>query len=103
MKVLDYLDVDAVNLDLKGTVKSDVIPELSPKVYELVLKYGGSTTGEHNDGIIRTPYLPLMFGEKMMALFEETKKIFDPLNIFNPRKKVGATMEYSMNHVRTNF
>ena len=78
-------------MDLTKKEVRDVIPELSPKVYELVLKYGGSTTGEHNDGIIRTPYLPLMFGEKLNALFVQTKNIFDPLNIFNPGKKVGGT------------
>ena len=78
-------------MDLTKKEVRAVIPELSPKVYELVLKYGGSTTGEHNDGIIRTPYLPMMFGEKVNALFAETKKIFDPENIFNPGKKVGGT------------
>ena len=69
------------------------ILELQPKVYELVKKFGGSMTGEHNDGIIRTPYLGLMFGEKMVSLFAEVKKIFDPLGILNPGKKVGGTME----------
>jgi len=66
------------------------ILELSPKVYELVAKYHGSITGEHNDGIIRTPYLPIMFGAKMCALFAEVKKIFDPLNVLNPGKKVPS-------------
>ena len=60
-------------------------------MYELVIKYGGTTTGEHNDGIIRTPYLPMLFGDEMVKLFEETKNIFDPLNIFNPNKKVHGT------------
>ncbi len=69
------------------------ILELSPKVYELVGKYHGSITGEHNDGIIRTPYLPLMYGEKICSLFAEVKKIFDPLGILNPGKKVGGTIE----------
>lgn len=78
-------------MDLTKKEVRDVIPELSPKVYKLVLKYGGSTTGEHNDGIIRTPYLSMMFGEKVNALFEQTKQIFDPMNIFNPGKKVGGT------------
>lgn len=68
------------------------ILELSPKVYGLVAKYRGSITGEHNDGIIRTPYLPLMYGEKVVALFSEVKHIFDPLNILNPGKKVGGTL-----------
>ena len=67
------------------------ILELTPRVYQLVTKYGGSTTGEHNDGIIRTPYLEMMFGREMVRVFEETKKIFDPLNIFNPGKKVGGS------------
>lgn len=69
------------------------ILELSPKVYDLVLQYGGTTTGEHNDGIIRTPYLTQLFGSEMVSLFRETKNIFDPENIFNPGKKVGGTFE----------
>ena len=78
-------------MDLKKPETRKVILELSPKVYELVLKYGGTTTGEHNDGIIRTPYVEMLFGEKVYKLFEETKNIFDPQNIFNPGKKVGGT------------
>ncbi|MDB4992539.1 MAG: D-lactate dehydrogenase, partial [Parcubacteria group bacterium] len=69
----------------------NVITELAPKVYDLVMQFGGSTTGEHNDGIIRTPYLPKLFGPEMYKLFEDTKRIFDPQNIFNPGKKVGGT------------
>lgn len=80
-------------MDLTKPEVRQVILDLSPKVYELVIKYGGSTNGEHNDGIIRTPYLPLMFGTKMVELFAETKQIFDPQNIFNPGKKVGGTFE----------
>ena len=78
-------------MDLSKEENRQVILDLAPKVYELVLKEGGTTTGEHNDGIIRTPYLPMQFGTEMVALFEKTKKIFDPLNIFNPGKKVGGT------------
>ncbi len=75
-------------MDLTKEENRQVILDLAPRVYELVIKEGGTTTGEHNDGIIRTPYLPMLFGAEMVALFEKTKKIFDPLNIFNPGKKV---------------
>jgi len=68
-----------------------VIDELSHKVYDLVLHYHGSITGEHNDGLVRTPYVEKMFGPEMYALFLETKAVFDPFNIFNPGKKVGGT------------
>ncbi len=67
------------------------IDELSHKTYDLVLRYRGSISGEHNDGLIRTPYVEKMFGPEMAALFLEVKKIFDPQNIFNPGKKVGTT------------
>ncbi len=80
-------------MDLSKPEARRVILELSPLVYALVIKHGGTTTGEHNDGIIRTPYLPQLFGEKMVSLFEETKRIFDPQNIFNPGKKVGGTFK----------
>lgn len=78
-------------IDLSKPESRQMILDLSPKVYDLVIKYGGTTTGEHNDGIIRTPYLPQLFGGEMVALFEETKRIFDPENIFNPGKKVHGT------------
>ncbi|MDO8552830.1 MAG: FAD-binding oxidoreductase [bacterium] len=78
-------------VNLANPAHRKAIMELTPKVYELVGKYKGSITGEHNDGIIRTPYLNMMFSPKMLELFAETKRIFDPKNIFNPGKKVGCT------------
>lgn len=80
-------------MDLRKPEVRHVILELAPKVYALVLKYGGTTTGEHNDGIIRTPYLKEEFGEDVYALFKKTKELFDPQNLFNPGKKVGGTFE----------
>lgn len=78
-------------MDLAKPEVRAVVTELAPKVYDLVIAAGGTTTGEHNDGIIRTPYLRQLFGPDMVALFEETKKIFDPSGIFNPGKKAGGT------------
>ena len=77
----------------------EIIKKLSDEVYNLILEFHGSITAEHNDGIIRTPYLEKMFGTEVYGLFEETKKIFDPLNIFNPGKKVGGDLNYAFNHL----
>jgi len=79
-------------VNLANPAHRKAILELTPKLYELVAKYKGSITGEHNDGIIRTPYLNLMYSPEVLALFAETKRIFDPENIFNPGKKTGGTM-----------
>lgn len=86
-------------MNLADPESRKIIPELSKKVYELVLQFQGSISGEHNDGLIRSPYLEQMYGKKVYALFEKTKKIFDPNNIFNPGKKVGSDIVYSMNHL----
>lgn len=76
-----------------------IIRDLSVKVYELVHEFNGSITGEHNDGIIRTPFVKMQYGEEVYKLFEETKKIWDPKGIFNPGKKVGGTLEYAFEHL----
>lgn len=87
-------------MDLDSPFSADTILELSKKVYDLVHEYKGSITAEHNDGIIRTPYLKQMFGEKMIDIFQKTKNIFDPKNIFNPGKKVGGTFEDIKHYIK---
>lgn len=89
-------------MDLHDPSQKQLIHEISDKVYDLVLEFGGSFSAEHNDGLIRTPYMKKMFGEKVYTLFEETKRIFDPKNILNPGKKVGGDIEYALNHIAKN-
>ncbi|MGH7194359.1 MAG: FAD-binding oxidoreductase, partial [Candidatus Saccharimonadales bacterium] len=60
------------------------------EVNELVLSYHGVLSGEHNDGLIRGPWLERAYGSEMMAIFRQTKTIFDPQDIFNQHKKVDA-------------
>lgn len=54
----------------------------------LVVKYGGSLSGEHGDGQARGELLPIMFGERVVAAFQQTKTLLDPLNRMNPGKVV---------------
>jgi FAD/FMN-containing dehydrogenase len=80
-------------MNLDSPISVDTILDLSKKVYTLVHEFHGSITAEHNDGIIRTPFLAQMYGDSMVALFQKTKNIFDPANILNPGKKVGGTFD----------
>lgn len=90
-------------VDITNPKVRTAIPEISKEVYGIINKYHGSITGEHNDGIIRTPYLKQMYGEKIYKFFEETKNIFDPEDIFNPGKKIGGTLDYAMGHIRISW
>ena len=55
----------------------------------LVVKYGGSFSGEHGDGQSRAEFLPKMFGERLVQAFREFKAIWDPAGMMNPGKVVN--------------
>ena len=57
---------------------------------ELVVKYGGSLSGEHGDGQAKAEFLPIMYGEELMRAFREFKAIWDPDNRMNPGKVIDA-------------
>lgn len=73
------------------------------EVNNLVLKYGGSLSGEHNDGLVRGPWLEAMYGKEMLDVMKEVKRIYDPENIFNPHKKTDADWDFSFSHIRKEF
>lgn len=91
--------IPLVNLDDEDVRRA--IPKLMDLVYNLVLKFGGSITAEHNDGLVRSPFLEKMYGREVYKIFEEIKHIFDPLNIFNPGKKVESSLQYALNHIKS--
>jgi len=85
----------------------EIIPTIAGQVYDLVVKYHGSISGEHNDGLIRTPFLSRQFSSEVLELFRQTKKIFDPEGIFNPGKKVPTedklgpgTLNYAISKIK---
>lgn len=86
----------------KTSERKKILPAMK-EVNHLVLKYGGSLSGEHNDGLVRGPWLEEQFGKRVVDLFREVKHIFDPQNIFNPHKKSDAEWDYSFNHIRRSF
>ena len=57
---------------------------------DLVVRYGGSLSGEHGDGQSRGALLPKMFGPELMQAFGEFKAVWDPGNRMNPHKVIDA-------------
>jgi FAD/FMN-containing dehydrogenase/Fe-S oxidoreductase len=57
---------------------------------DLVLKYGGALSGEHGDGLVRSPFMQKMFGSVLYEAFRRIKRTFDPDNLLNPGKIVDA-------------
>ncbi len=76
---------------------------LMDEFYAAVIKMGGTTCGEHNDGILRGPYLKDLYGEKMYALFEQVKNIFDPDGLLNPEVKINVSKRFAASHMRREY
>src|SRR5260370_28451051 len=55
---------------------------------DLVVRYGGSLSGEHGDGQARAELLPKMFGPELMQAFREFKTLWDPDWKMNPGKLI---------------
>lgn len=95
-------------MDLSSIGDRQKMFKLMDDYYAMLIKLGGTTAGEHNDGRLRGSYLPQLYGEEVFALFEKIKKIFDPYNTMNPGVKIGVKREdlalmlrktYSLEHL----
>jgi len=90
-------------LDLSQVGDRQVAFRLMDEYYNLVLSLGGSTSGEHNDGRLRAPYLEKVYGPAVYEVFDKVKKIFDPYGTLNPGVKMGVSLDDIKQLVRTDF
>ena len=59
---------------------------IANEVADLVLEFGGALSGEHGDGLLRSPFIEKMFGARLYQAFREIKQAFDPEGLLNPGK-----------------
>ncbi len=77
-------------IDLKTEHGVRQFEAIAEEVAGLVRKYGGALSGEHGDGLVRSPFQETMYGPVLYQAFRELKRTFDPLNLLNPGKIVDA-------------
>ena len=70
------------------------------EVTELVARLGGTLTGEHGDGRLRTPLLERVWFEDARARFALVKRCFDPSGLFNPGVKVPVPGERALEQIK---
>jgi FAD/FMN-containing dehydrogenase len=69
-------------------------------VTSLASTLGGTLTGEHGDGRLRTPLMPRVWSRDVLDRFREVKTAFDPRNIFNPGVKVALPGERALDAIK---
>jgi len=62
---------------------------ITQEVYHEVLKFDGTISGEHGDGLSRTQFIKQQYGP-LYNTFRDIKHIFDPEDILNPGKIVSS-------------
>ena len=77
-------------IDLKRQEGVDRLTSISAAISDLVLEYGGSMSGEHGDGLVRSVWNEKMFGSRIYEAFREVKRAFDPKGVMNPGKIVDS-------------
>src|SRR5581483_2932779 len=101
-----------ITFDLKTTEGVRAYRRFMEEAADLVVRYGGSLSGEHGDGQARAELLPKMFGTELVQAFREFKSIWDPHWKMNPGKVVDpyrldqnlrAGPDYHPRPVRTYF
>ncbi|HRN96661.1 MAG TPA: FAD-binding oxidoreductase [Candidatus Levybacteria bacterium] len=90
-------------MEIEKESEREKIEKVQQEVQDLVLEYKGSISAEHNDGMVRGPFIKQMYGQEMFEIFKEVKNIFDPDNIFNPHKKTDARLSFSQKYIRQKF
>jgi FAD/FMN-containing dehydrogenase/Fe-S oxidoreductase len=79
-----------ITFDLKSRDGVDNWRAFLDEAAHLVVRYGGSLSGEHGDGQAKGEYLRIMYSDEIMNAFAEFKSIWDPLNKMNPGKLIHA-------------
>jgi len=77
-----------VNMKTEAGVRK--FEAIANDVADLVLEFGGALSGEHGDGLVRSPFMRKMFGPVIYEAFRTIKRTFDPEGIFNPGKIVDS-------------
>ncbi len=77
-------------VNLKTTDGVQQLRQIAERSVELVTKYGGTTSGEHGEGLARGEFSERLFGPELVEAFREVKKAFDPTGLMNPGKVVDV-------------
>lgn len=90
-------------LDISDTSDRQTIFKLLDEYNRLLFNMGGSTSGEHNDGRLRAPYLHELYGNEIYELFRQVKEAFDPHGILNPGVKMNVSKDALRKQMRNDY
>lgn len=76
------------SLSMKDPADVATMRAIAEEAHQVVRRLGGSHSGEHGDGLLRSEFIEPMLGEDLTRAFEALKAAFDPDGLMNPGKIV---------------
>jgi len=73
--------IDAANAEERSAAES-----VKKRIFELAVEMGGTISGEHGIGIMKSEFLPMALGQDLIAAMRRVKAALDPNGILNPGK-----------------
>ena len=89
LNIIIYGHAGNGNLHIRPVVKhknKKLMKKLAAEFFSKVIEIGGTITGEHGDGLARSEFVKLQYGNEVYSVFKRIKQEFDPKNILNPGK-----------------
>jgi FAD/FMN-containing dehydrogenase/Fe-S oxidoreductase len=77
-------------MDLTRPAELATMRAVAEEIRDLVAEFGGANSSEHGDGLARSEFNRVVFGDELYAAMCEVKQLFDPNALMNPGKIVNA-------------
>jgi glycolate oxidase len=73
-------------LDMADPAERKAADRIKLRIFELAVRMGGTISGEHGIGIMKSEFLPMALSAEAIAAMKSIKRVLDPNNIMNPGK-----------------
>lgn len=87
-------------LDLSSAEDVQKMQSLAAEAFELAWSLGGTISGEHADGLLRTAFIRRQYGDAYYELLGGIKHAFDPRELMNPGKLISDDPDVMVKHFR---
>jgi FAD/FMN-containing dehydrogenase/Fe-S oxidoreductase len=87
-------------LDLNNPDDIKRLRNIAEETFELAWSLGGTISGEHADGLVRSPFIERQYGKEYYRLLCKIKNIFDPDGILNPGKIINSDLDVMLKNFR---
>jgi hypothetical protein len=87
-------------VDVRASDWRERVAGMLDEVTSLVSRLGGTTSGEHGDGRLRTPLSRRVWPARTEAIFADVKRAFDPTGLFNQGVKVALPAQQPLEEIK---